>query len=125
MKVLVDKDEYTYYIENDILVLKYNTSHITFDLALEILEDKFKFLNNSKYLALIDVSDVKFFDSKAKQLLSSNKGIEGISKCAIITNSIVESVMANFFLLIEKPKVETKLFSNYDSAIAWLHESNS
>jgi hypothetical protein len=124
MKILIDKKEYSYYLEDDILVLKYNTSHVNFDLALKILDDKFSFLNNAKYLTLIDVSNVKFFDSKAKQLLASKRGIEGVEKCAIHTSSILEKVMVNFFLLIEKPQVETKLFSNYESAIEWLKHNN-
>lgn len=125
MKVLIDKEEYTYYLDNDILVLKYNTSHVNFDLALKILDDKFSFLNNSKFLTLIDVTNVTFFDSKAKQLLASKRGIEGISKCAIHTSSIVEKVMVNFFLLVEKPQVDTKLFNSYESAIEWLHQNYS
>lgn len=125
MKILIDKKEYKYYLDNDILVLKYNTSHVNFDIALKILDDKFSLLNNSKYLTIIDVTNVKFFDTKAKQLLASKKGIEGVAKCAIYTSSIVEKVMVNFFLLIEKPQVETRLFYSYESAIEWLHQNNS
>jgi hypothetical protein len=122
MEMLIDKEEYQFYLENDILFFKYLVSHVTFELAVKILDDKISIVNNKQYLTILDTHQVKTIENSAKKIMASSRGLEGISKCAIITNSIVQKVIVNFFLILEKPQVPTKIFNDYAPAMAWLNK---
>lgn len=122
MEILVDKNEYQAFLKEDILYFKYLTSHVTKEFAEIIITDKLHFLNSKTYPTIIDATQVKNFDSDARKLMGTKRGIEGVSKCAIITKSKTQNVMVNFFMKINKPSVPTKMFHDYDNALEWLKE---
>ena len=46
--------------------------------------------------------------------------LRSITARALLVESPVTRVMANFFISINKPPVPTKLFTSEDQAVAWL-----
>lgn len=123
MEILMDKAEYQLYYEGEIFILKYIIENITKEVAENIILDKLKILESKMVLAIIDARLVKNFDNDARKLLGSKSGIEGVSKCAILTNSKTQAVMVNFYMKINKPTVETKMFQDPDKAINWLKQN--
>lgn len=118
----MNKEDYQFYYEEEIFILKYNVEHITKEVAENIIYDKLKVLQPKMVLAIIDARNVKNFDNDARKLLGSKSGIAGISKCGILTNSKTQVVMVNFYMKINKPTVPTKMFHEFEKAIDWLNE---
>lgn len=72
---------------------------------------------------LVYTNKVKHITKEAREYLASEEGCQKIKSCAILTNSIVTKVIANFFIQINKPPVPTKLFTNEASARQWLSKN--
>jgi hypothetical protein len=59
-------------------------------------------------------------DKSARDFLSSNEGIRGIRASALISSSIVNSMLVNFVLKISRPELPVKVFTKRDEALDWL-----
>ncbi|MBC7696394.1 MAG: hypothetical protein H7141_13220 [Burkholderiales bacterium] len=80
-----------------------------------------KLYGDKDYPILVRIKNVKHITKEAREYLASKDGCNKVKCGAIIIDSIVMSVIANFFLQINKPLVPTKLFTNKESAIDWLN----
>jgi hypothetical protein len=76
--------------------------------------------NGTKLCAnLIDIRDVFFIDSKARDY-GGKQYRDYVAGQAILIDSKISSYFANLFLKFSKPKVPTKLFTKEDEALDWL-----
>lgn len=94
----------------------------TVDLSVAkiAVAQRVKLFGDKDYPILVSVKNVKHMTKEARDYLASKDGCNKIKAGAILIDSIVMSVIANFFLQINKPLVPTKLFTNRISAIEWL-----
>lgn len=56
----------------------------------------------------------------AKELTLDSAYLRNIRARAIVVNQLAERLLINFYLRINRPPVETKLFSRRDEAVQWL-----
>ena len=61
-------------------------------------------------------------DSDSKKFNGSLEVIKHCSAIAMLTDSLGQKILANFFIKTIQPNTPTKFFTNEDVAIAWLKE---
>lgn len=107
-------------LTNGILVGTYLAEAIDLKMAQSVVINRMKLYGEKDYPLLIHMNNVKHVTKDARDYFASKEGCQKIKSCAIITNSIVTRVIANFFLTLNKPLVPTKLFTDEESAKQWL-----
>lgn len=110
-------------LTNGILVGTYLIETIDLKMAQSAVINRMKLYGEKDYPLLIHMTNVKHVTKEAREYFASKEGCKKIKSCAIITNSIVTRVIANFFLTLNKPLVPTKLFTNEEHAKQWLSNS--
>jgi len=69
---------------------------------------------------LIDMTKVKAMSKEAREYYAGPEPKKNITAVAIVTRSSVGKAVANFFLLLTKPSVPTRLFTELNEALEWL-----
>lgn len=70
-------------------------------------------------LKLIDASVNFRIEKKAREFINNVDAKQTIAR-AVVKSSILNSLVIGFFTTLSKPKVRTKIFSNYNEAYKWL-----
>lgn len=110
---------------NGILVGTYLCEIVDLEAAKSAVNFRLKNFGHKEFPLLIYSNKIKHLTKEARDYLASKEGCQKIKSCAIITNSIVTRVIANFFLQINKPIVPTKLFTDEKNAIKWLTKNKN
>lgn len=112
------------WIEDNILYGRYaDNLHLSLDIARYVVTERLKFCRYKDYLGFIDVRGIRSASKEAREYLA-NEGSEGIIAGALLIDSILTRTLGNIFLMINKPKMPSKLFTSEDEAIAWLKGFN-
>lgn len=69
---------------------------------------------------LIDMTDVKTMSPEARAFYAGPEPPKALTAVAILTTSRIGSVVGNIFLLLTKPTLPTRLFTDYNDAMTWL-----
>ena len=87
--------------------------------AIDIIATSSAISNEDIHCLLIDIREMKFISSEARNILAiqSKKNIPAI---AIIINSFLQKSLASLYLKISNPKIVTKVFIDEYEAIDWL-----
>ncbi|QNF35223.1 hypothetical protein HUW51_21805 [Adhaeribacter swui] len=93
-------------------VLDINVAHVT-------VRDRLNFLKKNSYPSLFDISEVKQTTKEARDFMA-NEGNELVLASAMIVSNPMLKMMANFYVMVNKPKNPTKLFTDVNSALEWL-----
>jgi len=108
-------------LENRILIARYKSgSRIDLEAAKLILKERLDFTNNKDVPVMVIDSGLVSMDKPARDFLSSTDGVKGIKACAIISSSVVNSMLVNFILKISRPNLPVKVFTNRATAEDWL-----
>lgn len=93
----------------------------TMDLetAIACVRDRMEFTENKSYPCLVDVIQLKNFTKEARDYFA-REGNEGIIANAILINSTVTKMMANFYIMVNKPTNPTRMFTDKVEAQEWL-----
>ena len=70
---------------------------------------------------LMDIRNMLFIDSKTRAFAAAQYRSH-VAGTAIIVDSKLSSYFANIYLKFSNPKVPTRLFTQEDEAVKWLHE---
>jgi hypothetical protein len=70
---------------------------------------------------LIDIRNMLFIDSKTRAYAAAQYRPH-VAGTAIVIDSKISSYFANIYLKFSQPKVPTRLFSDEQEAVKWLHE---
>ncbi len=73
----------------------------------------------TKVLKLIDARVSFSMDRKAREFVKSVDLKQTIAR-AVVKGSTISILLLKFFTGISKPKIPTKIFSDYDEAYKWL-----
>lgn len=123
----VELDECIHWIENGIMFTSYKVSEvITLDVAKKMLAARLSLLEKGQKLPyVVDARMLKKMAPKPRKYIG-NEGSEGVSHCAIIVDSQVSVLIANFFLLfVDLYSTPCKLFTDNDKAIKWVMEMSN
>ena len=88
--------------------------------AKNILRERLEFTEGKSVPVLVIDSGLVSMDKTARDFLSSNEGIQGIRASALISSSIVNSMLVNFILKISRPELPVKVFTKREDALEWL-----
>ena len=101
----------------------FNGADIDLSDAELIHENLQRLSDGNKYCVLLDGTG-QFTTSPESRAFVANKSSNRIA-FAIVTNSIANKLVGNFFIQFNKPNTPTKLFSDEESAIKWLIEQKA
>jgi hypothetical protein len=96
--------------------------HLDYEDAIDNAIVIKRLTNGEPTLKLVDSRADWTIDKKAQTFLRSNEVKEKTLARAVVKNSIINSVLINFFAKLSRPKVPTKIFTNYEEAYKWLLE---
>ena len=71
---------------------------------------------------VINMTHVKSMSREARAFYAGPVPAENITACAIITDSNIGKIVANFFIGLTKPSVPTRMFTEYEPALEWLEQ---
>lgn len=107
---------------NEIFVVIYKPQAVhDRDTALRCIADTIELNDNSMPdLLLIDLTDIRSMNRDAREEYKAASAVENVKAIALVTESVVGRMIANFFLSFNKAKAPIKLFNNYNAAEKWL-----
>lgn len=116
----IDKPGLKIWIEDDIMYFQYQNIRVTKEDAVEYMKDRLSVCDGKDYLLLVDGTNVRKFDHDARKRMEQEDAKKGIKKVAFVVTSKVQQIMANFFLMINKPDAPLKIFTDKREAVQWL-----
>jgi hypothetical protein len=122
------ENEYTRMkIEDGILFVEYPSNlTITLQIAEKCVSDRLKFCKGKSYPMLADISNIKASQREAREYLSSEEGIKGITAGAFIVKSQFTRLLGTVFLSLNlnfnAKRPPAKLFVDKDDAKEWLKQ---
>jgi hypothetical protein len=117
--IYIDNELAKISILNDIMIGIYKTNTIDLDVAKKIIKLRIDACNHVAHPLLVDIRGVKSFSKEARDYIAKD-GTALLSATAILINSPLTKVLANFYLKLSNPEVPTRLFTNFDEAYNWL-----
>ena len=94
---------------------------ITLDIAKYSQQERLVFTNGIAAPFLADIRGVRSVSKEAREYFSK-EGTMFITAGAMIINSELTKALANFFLLINRPPIPMKLFTDETNAKEWLKQ---
>ncbi|QNF35413.1 hypothetical protein HUW51_22855 [Adhaeribacter swui] len=89
------------------------------DIAVATVQDRLNFFKNIAYPCLFDITQVKHTTKEARDYMA-NEGNQLVLASAMIVSSPMLKMMANFYIMVNKPKNPTRLFTDRESGLDWL-----
>jgi hypothetical protein len=110
------------WLDEDGIIIAVGSSHQlhTLEHAVENTNVNARLVGNVRRPFLIDMNKVKSMSREAREYYAGPEPKKVITAVAILTNSSVGKAVANFFLLLTKPSVPTRMFTDFDEAKSWL-----
>jgi hypothetical protein len=109
-KLLFENNDVKIELDNSIIITTWKISFADLEMAHKAVALRLKYCNSISYPLLSDIKLIKSSTKAARDFLASKKGAEGVTAAAILIDSVIGSMMGNFFIRINKPIVPTKLF---------------
>lgn len=109
------------WLEKGIVFTEYPPEYkMTLELAREGVEERLSISGGVTRPLLADVRNLKRVDDAAMKFLASEEAVQYLSAIAIVKETPIQNLFANFYLKFDKPRVPTRLFSAMDKALRWL-----
>jgi hypothetical protein len=122
------ENEYTRMtIEDGILFIEYQPNLIiTLEIAQKCVGDRLRFCKGKSYPMLADITTIKASDKEAREYLSSEEGIKGITAGAFMVKSQFTRLLGTVFLSLNlnfnAKRPPAKLFVDKEDAKEWLKQ---
>jgi len=111
-----------FYLKDDVLYFVYNQDvHLNIDAAKQIVQDRLDLQNSTSFPVLCDIRGLKGADKDARDYLA-NEGSAYTKAVGLIIGSPALKIMTNFYLMVNRPTVPTKVFKNEADALIFLDE---
>jgi len=98
---------------------------ITEEAAISIVGKRIRISKGRTYPALVDFCQIQYITKVAREYFAKGDGIRYLNSGAFLVKSQVQTIFINFFLMINKPVLPTKLFTDRQEAINWLQQFKS
>lgn len=70
---------------------------------------------------LVNARQVKYWTKEARAYQREFEDKDLMTAAAFVINSVVHSILTNFFIYFNKPQVPLKVFTNEKEALYWLY----
>ncbi|MES2286254.1 MAG: hypothetical protein V4547_11240 [Bacteroidota bacterium] len=101
-----------------------NDLDVDIEIAKSAVESRINFSKGISYPLLVDMKGIRSFTKEARDY-AGKEGARLIKAGALVVDSALTKTLGNLFLLINKPNVPTKLFTDEKEAKEWLQHFNS
>lgn len=110
------------WLDEDGIILAVGSDHQlhTLEHAIENTKVNAELAGVKRRPFLIDMNKVKTMSSEARAYYAGPEPKKSVTAVAIVTNSGVGKVVANFFLRLTTPLLPTRLFTDVEEARKWL-----
>ena len=108
-------------IENDIIYVVYTTDLLTIEVAKQVIETRLLLCKGLAYPVLTDIRSIKTDNPAARKLLASERAIELVTAGALLVKNQFHKIIGNIFLLVDKPAVPARVFTDEHEALLWLN----
>jgi hypothetical protein len=110
------------WLDEDGIIIAIGSSHQlhTLEHAIENTKINAELAGAVRRPFLIDMNKVKTMSREAREYYAGPEPRKSITAVGIVTNSSVGKAVANFFLLLTKPSVPTRMFTDVKEAKEWL-----
>lgn len=65
---------------------------------------------------------MKTANMEAQKFDATDEALQGLTMMAVIVQSKIQQVLGNIYMMMQKPKVQTKLFTNKEDAKKWVEK---
>lgn len=115
---------YTQWSEDRLLCMAYvKNLDMNLEIAKYCVSKRIEFSRGISYPCLIDMTGIRSATKEARAYMAK-EGAMLITACALIIKSPLSRILGNLFLVIDKPAVPVKLFTDYKEARKWLKQYN-
>ncbi|RDC63221.1 hypothetical protein AHMF7616_01822 [Adhaeribacter pallidiroseus] len=90
-------------------------------VAIRTVKDRLNFFENQAYPCLFDITEVRQTTKEARDFMANEGNNLVLASAMIVTNPMLK-MMANFYVMVNRPKNPTKLFTDRESALEWLNQ---
>ena len=90
-------------------------------VAMQTVNDRLNFFQKKSYPSLFDITEVKQTTKEARDFMANEGNDLVLASAMIVTNPMLK-MMANFYIMVNRPKNPTKLFTDRESALEWLSQ---
>jgi hypothetical protein len=121
MKLNYFENDYAeFWTEDDILFFIYKPGIVmNLEAAKLVVADRISIQKSTPYPVLCDMRGIKDSDKPARDYLAK-EGSTLVKAVAVLIESPVTKIMANFYLTISRPTVPTKMFTDKAQALEFL-----
>src|ERR1035437_9832884 len=119
-EILLDNDEIKFELEKGILIGTGKSTFVDINLAKKIVHYRQKIQKGTAYPILSNITVTKRSTKEARDYFASEKACEDVIAAAILIDSILTSMIGNWFLHYSTPLVPTKIFTDEEKAKQWL-----
>lgn len=118
---VIEDDVIKIWIVDGILFSQYKKDlTIDLEIAKKTVETRLKASGGQARPSMADIRNLKTVTDEAREYLGSKQVYEGIAALAILTDTPIQNIFANFYLKFSNPPVPTQLFTNNEKALRWL-----
>ena len=111
-----------YEIKDGILHSTYQPGIITLEIAKEVVRYRKEFCNGKPHKGLVKSYQTSKVTKEARDFFSSEEATHDLKAVAIVQDSGFGAALANFFMIVTKPKMPVKLFTSEEKALEWLRQ---
>lgn len=122
LKVGSQEAIFDFKIEEGCVVGTFHSDYIDLCIAQKITEDRLKLQKGKEYPLLSNLKKVKNSTKSARDFMASEEGCKGVVVAAVLIDSLVGSIIINFFIKVSKPLRLTKIFTIEKEAKKWLSQ---
>ncbi len=109
-------------IEDGIYKMYYHPlKELDLHIAKEVVKERISFKKGVAYPSLFDIQQIENSTKEARDYMA-DEGNDLVLASAIVVGSPMLRMMANFFIMVNKPKNPTRMFTDYESALEWLEK---
>lgn len=103
-------------------ILQLNLSDISYEIDhLDEIHEATKLLcRGEKILQLINTTPYSSVSTEARRKMGGPKYTAYSRAEAFVIHSLAQRILGNYYLKFDRPVVPTKLFTDYNKAMAWL-----
>lgn len=109
-------------IVDEIMYIEYLAEYYDYSVVDEGIKIRLEKTKGKNFLVLADIRKTKRISREAKARLSQKDSGIGIIATAILYNSKLQEALFNFFNLIYKTPVPTRMFTDRKKAVSWLKQ---
>jgi hypothetical protein len=96
--------------------------YFTVKESKEITANIINITNGIPYKVMVVAGSLSLSDDGARNYSTTKESTDPIISLAIVTCSLPQSIIANFIMKFQKPRIPTKVFNSKVDAVEWLND---